>query len=376
MTFSAFLKPRLLTGLGLLIFGFLGIIPVVAQTPAPPAPSIPKTPIAAVPTLAPATGIPTPSPVASNQATATPVPSAEKKTTSDSSKTAPPPIPAETSPALVAADPNLLSLEALEHPWGTFLPETFARIRMTTTTFKDDQLLRNTSETLTVLESVGPASVKLKYMRAIELGSKRFNANPQVCEFDFYQQQVVPGQTIKNLKNAVYQIGPHRISCSVRQYELVTADWKQVTTVWYSKSVYPFVLRTETIKSALPTTTEPQEKVLSSTVVSVVETSAFSPPRWNKEGTYTLRSVRKSGDTTTTASISCSRSIPGGMASSISTETDAAGKVLSQTVASIVQYEALPAVIEYEPLRAPIRRGRYRWAPPVIEPDWKVIEER
>ncbi|MDR3109939.1 MAG: hypothetical protein LBU65_09690 [Planctomycetaceae bacterium] len=256
------------------------------------------------------------------------------------------------------------TLDASEHPWGAFLPGSYTKVRTTTTTFQQDNTLRNTSETKTLLHSVGNDTIKLQYVRSIELGSKRFDATPQVTEFDFYQQQVTTGQTVKNLKNAFCTIGQVKIPCSVRQYEQNAADLKQTTTVWYSSSVYPFVLRIETVKKALSAESE-TDKIMSSTVTSVTETSALQPYRRHKQDTYTLRTVRKNGELTTTITTACSRHVPGGMTSSVSTENDTKGKVTSQTVASVVKYEAYQEDIEYAPIRG---SRRQRWIP-VTTPD-------
>ncbi len=285
--------------------------------------------------------------------------------------------PAPTSGSVMAPP-----LSALQHPWGTFTPGTSVRTQTTTLTFQGEKAFRNVTEKLVILESITTNGIELKQMVAIELGGKRFDANPQHKNYDFLQQPRIENQKLFALPPTQIQIGLQLIPCYVRRYESSNAEWKQQTTVWYSHLVYPYLLQSETIRSTVPTPEEPNGRILSRTTMNVVDTAALLGPRRSRtQQTYTTQTVRQNSETTTTTTASCSLTVPGGIVSATSRETDKNGKLIRQTDTVVVRSEALPSpanlgpVMEFDPYRRSSRRTRFYLNEPLfVEPF--IMDER
>lgn len=231
------------------------------------------------------------------------------------------------------------ALTALHHPWGGFAPGTLIRTQTITRTFQGDKTYSNTTERVTVLDSIAKSEIGLKLSAALELGGKRFDANPQWRRYDFFQQPVVEEQNVFALPPSQVQIGLHILPCYVRLYESQNDAWKQQTTIWYSDTVYPYLLRSETIRSSLPNASEPKGKVLSRTVMSILETGALLGPRRQRLGAYTRQTVRETGGNRTITLASCRMTMPGGMLNETSKEFDGTGKLLRQTDTCVIRPE-------------------------------------
>lgn len=247
--------------------------------------------------------------------------------------------------------------------WAVFAPETSIRVRTTTTTHSDGKTLANTTEKLLILESVDETGYILKRLEALELGGKRFGANPRRKRYDFLQQPVIEGQKIQDAPPTEVAVGMYLVPCFVRVYTSESDAWRQRTVVWYSLSVYPYLLRSETVRTTVPTAGEPTEKIMSSTVMEVTDTAALHGFRRARFQTYTMQTTRRTGDTTTVCQANCSLRIPGGIVSETIRETDRTGRLIRQIDAQVVPPENRPSY-ESEPVLLPGRRPRFYLSPP------------
>jgi len=235
---------------------------------------------------------------------------------------------------------NVPVLTAYEHPWARYLPKSWSRTQTVTTTELEDRRVRNITETKTILESVDGESLTLKSISTVDIGGRSVETSHQRKTVDFYSELVVEGTKIDQHPSTTLTIGKQLIPCEVRSYILLSPETKQRTTVWYSTQIYPYVLRVERILTAFPTEKDREEKILSSSTTELLDTDAIYLRR-SKQGNYRYRTITKTGDITTDATMTGSRRITGGLDHEIVREMDQNGKVIRTMETRMINYFAL-----------------------------------
>ncbi|MGL6196342.1 MAG: hypothetical protein ACRC2T_16110 [Thermoguttaceae bacterium] len=208
------------------------------------------------------------------------------------------------------AEPVSGDLTASETPWGAFLPGSGTQTRTITTTFQDSKVLRGYRETKTTLFGFEPQMVVLKQNVAVEIGGKMVPGEVQTLKYDFYQQPIIAGTIITKLQNEKLKFGKREITCEVRRYEHTGPQFKRVTKVWYNSLLAPYVLCTETMRYSLPSTEQPEEKLLGYTKTQVVY-----PPSTTLRGTmmgiYQVKTIRRNTEGWSETVANHSLKIPG-----------------------------------------------------------------
>lgn len=255
------------------------------------------------------------------------------------------------------------ALTAAEHPWGRFLPASWAHRQTITWTVREGKKIRSVTETKTTLESIEKDGVTLKEVSVVEMGGKRIETAPVLKRFDFFQQPIRPETLVAPGGVTKLIIDELIVPCEKRTYERTGPSGRQKTTVWYSKLIYPHVMRTEQILRAESNDPSIETPILSESTSEVVESSAFQI-RKSKQGTYRLRSIRKSGAITTIIDSACSRHIPGGIRTSTMRELDRDGKEIRTVETRLINYSAL--------LDSPRRKS----LPEEISPDTLPVRPR
>ncbi len=181
-----------------------------------------------------------------------------------------------------SADANLLSdLTAREHPWGRFQPKSWIHTQAISRTTVPGQpgstRIVSIRETKTTLESVDLDGVTLKTESTLGVGGKQIKSAPLTERFDFFQQPITSDVVVRNAGTGKLLVNQLVIPCKKRVYEKKNATEKLTTTLWFSTQLYPYVLRAETVLTALPTENEPMEFELRRTIFEVYESSAFLP---------------------------------------------------------------------------------------------------
>ena len=232
-------------------------------------------------------------------------------------------------------------LTAREHPWARYLPKSWVRTQTTTTSEHDGRKIRNITETLTTLESVGQNGLTLKLVSTVDVGGRGVETPPQKRTLDFYSEPIIEGTKIEQLPSTTLTIDKQLIPCEVRSYHvLLTPETRQRKTVWYSTQLHPHVLRVERILSTVPTERVPDERILSSSTTELLETDSLRLRR-GRSGNYRYRTITKTGDITTDTVTSGSRLITGGLDNETIREFDRDGKVIRTTETRMINYYAL-----------------------------------
>ena len=231
-------------------------------------------------------------------------------------------------------------LTAHGHPWARYLPKSWSRTQTVTTTELEGRRVRNITETKTTLESVDAESLKLRSVSMVGIGGRSVETPPQTITLDFYSEPVVDGTKIEQLPSTTLTVNKQLIPCEVRSYILLTPETKRRTTVWYSTQIYPHVLRVERILTTVSTEKDHEEKILSSSTMELLETDALNLRR-SKQGNYRYRTITKTGDITTDATMAGSRRITGGLDHEVVREMDQNGKVIRTVETRMINYYAL-----------------------------------
>lgn len=272
-------------------------------------------------------------------------------------------------------------LTVQEHPWGRFAPKSWCRMQTTVWTNQNGKRNSSLQETLTLLESVEKDVLTLKETVTMTVGEKWVESPPIVKKFDFFQEPVQDGVKVQPGKSEKRIICNTIVPCKVRIYEYTGAAGKQTTTVWYSRQIFPYVLRVARVLRSIPTEKEPEEKIIDQSLVEVTETSAFS--LWkSKRGTYHLRTTQKSGNISLVTEADCSLHVPGGVLWKTTREFDKNGAEIRLLDTRLINYFVMPPelprqtaterknipAMDYEfyrePAIAPMRRQRYYAVPP------------
>jgi len=212
-------------------------------------------------------------------------------------------------------------LTVAETAWGTFKIGSWVRMRTTTTTFQE-KTTHTVAESTMVLEAVEPDGILLKQTDSVAINGKMVPGEPQQKKIDFYQQLLTGNVDIQELDPEEIPVGNRTFLCGVRVYEQTTSQLRRRTKVWFNPKVAPYVLRTETTRTSLPTPEQPTGKPLGQSVTTVL-----NPPkatfRGSLFGTYRMQTIKKNADGTTIYSLAeCSLRIPGGIERERSWEYD------------------------------------------------------
>lgn len=268
-----------------------------------------------------------------------------------SSETASPEIsaPLESTPRK-SSQLILVPLTATEHLWGGFSPGAAIQTRTVTKTRQenknkdsDDDFVRSVSENRVILDAVDEHGVTLKVFSVVGLSARRYKAPPVTQRLDFFQYADENEKlTHEELPAVSIDVAGTQVECQVRHYRRKSPKWRQETAVYYTNTLYPYVMRTETTRWNMPTETAPRETILSQTVTRVLQTAAIEV-RSKHFGTFTIETVKNQGDTKTVGILRCLLNVPGGVISESIREIDASGKVVREVETVLKGYTGLRA---------------------------------
>jgi len=222
-------------------------------------------------------------------------------------------VASDQPPALANETNSCQELTAAETTWGTFKVGRWIRTRTTTISFQEKNS-QNVAESITILEAIEPDGILLKQTDSVEIGGKMVPGEPQLKKIDFYKQPLTENLTVQVLDSEEIPVGNRTFLCGVRVYEQTTSQFRRRTKVWFNPKVAPYVLRTETIRTSLPTPELPTGKPLGHSVSTVLH-----PPKTTLRGTffgtYQIQTIKKNADGTLYSLAECSLRVPGGIES-------------------------------------------------------------
>lgn len=252
------------------------------------------------------------------------------------------------------------------HVWGRFSPGSWKQVRIVTETLNERGEVTGTTitETKTTLVGVDSKSLSLKIEATVDVGGKRFESQSRVVEHGFFSEQPSDGAEMKLLGSTFVTVDGRQLPCQVRQVtSRNSGGGEQVTKLYLSESVEPFVLKRET------STVEKGVRAADHST-STAEVFALDRYRVHRE----LKSVawertiqRSTKGSNVTLDVTCVE-VPGGIVARATKELDEKGRVIRRSSLELVDYHAKieegsgdeesPRYLTRRQARKAARRGR------------------
>jgi hypothetical protein len=225
------------------------------------------------------------------------------------------------------------------HPWGQFEPGAWKLVRVVTESFSEQGSVvgTNTSDYKTTLLDADDDGVTLEMRVCVEVAGKRFDGEPQAIKQNYYGEQQSPGLKLKEPAPGQVTIEDRKIPCQVREIESSNPNGKTTTTIYYSTTAPPYVLKRQSVTTDLD-----GKNIISETNVSV---QALEMPckvlgaMRNAAYVKTLQKTPKG--TIYTLAVICPE-IPGGIVSNSSKELDSSGRLVRRSTLELVDYNTEP----------------------------------
>lgn len=238
------------------------------------------------------------------------------------------------------------SPDMLKHPWARFGVGSWKQVRVHNESLNEAGQVESTSitDTKTTLVDVSSVDYTIKIEVEVEVVGKRFVAEPKILRQGFHGESKSNGQTAE-----LESLGPGEILIDGRKYPvemrkvIINGDeLRRTSVVHYSDDIVPHVLKRET-KAIDVETGKP--KYESSVDVTAVE-MPFRVLSETKLASHMKTVQRKAdGSLTVTLEVYC-QDVPGGLVASSSKETNASGRVTTQSTLELREYQVVPLVAD------------------------------
>jgi len=229
------------------------------------------------------------------------------------------------------------SLPPQLHPWGLFEPGSWKLVRVVTENFNDQGAVAgtSTSDNRTTLLDTDDDGVTLEMRVCVEVAGKRFDGQAQTIKQNYYGEQLSAALKLKEPTTGQVAIEDRKIPCQVRKIELSSTSGKTITTIYYSTSMPPYILKRESV------TTDPEGKnILSETSVSVQALDMPCKILGALHNAAYVKTVQKTPQgTIVTLAVICP-DIPGGIVSHSSKELDPAGRLVRRSTLELVDFHS------------------------------------
>jgi hypothetical protein len=239
------------------------------------------------------------------------------------------------SPAIAQETPPPPQL----HPWGQFEPGAWKLVRVVTESFNEQGAAAGTniSDYKTTLVDTDDDGVTLEMRVCVEVAGKRFDGEPQTIKQNYYGEQQSPDMKLKEPAAGQVTIEDRKIPCQVREIESSNQNGKTSTTIYYSATAPPYVLKRDCVTTDLD-----GKNIISETHVSV---QALDMPckilGAMRSAAYVKTLQKTPKGTTCTLAVICPE-IPGGIVSNSSKELDSSGRLVRRSTLELVDFNTEP----------------------------------
>ena len=223
------------------------------------------------------------------------------------------------------------------HPWATFEPGSWKLVRVLSESFneKGNVTGTNVSDSKTTLIDTDDDSVTLEMKVTVEMAGKRFDREPQTVKQSFFGELQTASVKVKEPTQGQVVIEDRKIPCQVREIESTNANGKTVTTIYYTPSVAPYVLKRDSISTDLE-----GKNVTGETHVSVVALDLPCKILGCLRTSAHLKTEQKTQKGTAITLSIISPDIPGGIVSHTSKELDPAGHIIRRSTLEVLDFNA------------------------------------
>ena len=178
----------------------------------------------------------------------------------------------------------------------------------------------NSADTKTTLVDIDDDGVTLEIQTCMEVAGKRFQAEPQTVKQGFHGELVGPNLKLQKRLDGEVVIEDRRRACKIQPLEIVGPAEKTNVQLYYSPSLWPYVLKRESV------TSDPEGKtIVNRTNVEVIALDMpVSVQEETQSGAYVKTVYRNAKGTVTTLAVVLP-DVPGGVVSHSQKEVDAVG---------------------------------------------------
>lgn len=219
------------------------------------------------------------------------------------------------------------------HPWGCFEVGAWTRVRVVTQDFKENETLISVTETKTTLKELADDGVTLLVESAAEVGGKPLRIEPKTVKQGWHGELADRDVQVTQLGNGEVVIRNRRVPCKIQQNVVVGPTEKTTTKIYYSDTVEPFILKRESVTTAL----EGNAK-LGETTVEVMDVDVPCRILASIRNTFHVKAVHANNKGTTTTIAFTSTRVPGGLIRHDSKQFDKEGRLIAQSALELLDY--------------------------------------
>jgi hypothetical protein len=238
---------------------------------------------------------------------------------------------------LAATEPPALHAQTMRHrhAWGRCQPGSWKQVRVQTETLDDKGQVTGTSvtETLTTLEAVTDQDFTLRIEVTVDVGGKRFAAQPQIARQGFNGESEGQKVAVRKVGDGGVTVNGRVIPCETREVVVNGGDTKRVSFVHLSDKIAPYVLKRDT------TVTDAAGKATNyQTQVEVVALDMPYKVLQDVKSTSFVKTVhRQPVGNAVTIEVHCD-DVPGGVVAHTSREDNDKGQTTRRSTLELVDY--------------------------------------
>lgn len=265
----------------------------------------------------------------------------------------PPAQPAVAQPAKPEAEqPAEGQLPPEAHPWGRFPVGSSKTVRVTSESLDAAGHVVNTTitETKSTLVEANDHEYKLRVESSVEVAGKKFVHPAQVTRHSYWGELATATPAgLRKVSTSEITLNGKKIACEVRQAMSDRDGQRRQTTVHYTASQFPYLLKRESSVAAA------DAPVNTTTVEVIANNLPYLVAGTHRPVAFVLTNYQGAKNSSVTIEIQ-SADVPGGVVNHSAQERDAAGVVNRRTSLELVEYH-----IGSETAEEAVSPGRRRW---------------
>jgi len=225
------------------------------------------------------------------------------------------------------------------HVWGRFDPGTWKRVRIVTETLNEKGAAVDTTitETKTTLVRADAGRLTLRIEATVSVAGRRFESPPQTVEYGYYGE--TPGQRseTKFIGSEQLTIDGRPVQCEVRQVVATSSQQQQVTRMYLSSDVEPFVMKRETTLVAGDGKAESDQQTQAEVIALDMPYRVLHDI---KPAAYERTIQQTPRGTNITLDVTCV-DVPGGIVARTSKEMNSQGQLVRRSTLELVDYHVV-----------------------------------
>ena len=232
-----------------------------------------------------------------------------------------------------------LAFTARLHPWGLYEPGAWKIVRVVTETLNERGLVVSTcaTDTKTTLIDINDDGVTLEIQSCMEVAGKRFQPEPQTVKQGFHGELLGPGLKQNPPTDGAITIEGRKIHCQILRLENIVPNGKTLTTLYYSATVAPYVLKRVCV------TTDPEgKKPLAETNVEAIALNMPLKVQGENCNGIKMKTVHQNASGTVTTWADVLMEVPGGVVGNHSKELDQTGRLVRRSTLELIDYGTEP----------------------------------